>query len=239
MERVGGACHAPGVDYSNGASDLTWAEVAPRRHAFDARSAPAVVRKLAPASAASWAARRSDDAWADAMARAVVERFGRWAGGWRWAMDEGDFGGGPVAAWCCARHSVSGRDDTLKRVSDALVEWRGWLEDLDERFDRFPLAGLPAADEVAVWERGAVHLIHHVVDRTGAGDAWYGHCAQVLTWYLTRWGVAEKPAERLVEKAIGGRFDSWTGPDEALVGDVADQLARSVGGRRDARRGRA
>lgn len=220
------------MDHSSRPRKLTWADVEPRRHRFSASSARGAVRKLAPASAASWAARKSDDEWADAMARAVVERFGKWACGWRWATDEGDFGGGPVSSWCCARHSISTREETLERVSDALVEWRGWLEDLAERFDRFPLAGLPAAEQVAMWERGAVHLIHRVVERTGAGDAWYGHCAQVLTWYLARWGVAERQAERLVDRAIGGRFDSWAGPDESVVVDVAEQLARSVGGRR-------
>ena len=119
--------------------------------------------------------------------------------------DEGDFGGGPVLNWCCSAHSISGPEETLARVSSALVEWRGWLEDLAERFGRYPLAGLSSAAQVAVWEREAVHLIHYVVDRTGAGDAWYRLCAQVLTWFLARWGVAEDRGRHLVGQAISGR----------------------------------
>lgn len=241
LELAGGAWHARGVDYSLAPWALTWNEVDPSRHSFDAASVSDVIRELAPASAVparpsadvdyrqviDWA-HEAGDAWGDSMARAVVDRFGRWASGWRWAIDEGDFGGGPVGSWCCSNHSISEPEETLERVANALVEWRGWLEDLAERFDRYPLAGLSEADHVAFWERGAVHLIQHVVDRTGAGDAWYRHCAQVLTWFLARWGVAEDRASRLVDQAIGGRFSSWIGPDETMVDDVAEQLAISV-----------
>lgn len=229
------------MDYRHKPWVLSWGDVDPSDHPFDADAAPEIIRKLAPASTvprrpAGHAADRNvidwahedGDAWADSMARAVVERFGLWACGWRWAMDEGDFGGGPVGSWCCARDSISEPEETLNRVADALVEWRGWLEELAERFERFPLTDLSQADQVAVWERGTVHLIHHVVDRTGAGDAWYQHCAQVLTWFLARWGIAEKRAGRLVDRAIGGRFGSWIGPSETVVDDVAEQLARAV-----------
>jgi hypothetical protein len=241
VEHIGWAWHAPGVDYSFKPWVLTWDEVDPSRHPFDADAASDAVRKLAPASAVPArpsgcagdhhvidGAHEYGDAWADSMSRAVVERFGHWASGWRWAMDEGDFGGGPVSSWCCSWDSISEPEETLERVTNALVEWRRWLEDLAERFARYPLAGLSSPDQVALWERGAVHLIHHVVDRTGAGDAWYRHCAQVLTWFLSRWGVAEDRAGRLVDQAIGGRFGSWIGPDETVVADVAEQLARSV-----------
>jgi hypothetical protein len=229
------------VDYSYKPWALTWDEVDPGRHPFDPAAVSDAVRMLAPASAVpmrpsdrgdyqritDWA--HSDGtAWADSMAKAVVERFGYWACGWRWAMDEGDFGGGPVSSWCCAMHSIAEPELTLERVVDALVEWRHWLEELAEQFDRYPLAGSPDPDAVAFWERGAVHLVHRVVDRTGAGDAWYRHCGQVLTWFLSRWGVAEERAGRLVAEAIGGRFGSWIGPAELEVDAVAEQLARSV-----------
>lgn len=220
---------------------LTWDDVDPVRHPFDAGAAGDAIRELAPASTVparpsggagdrlviDWA-HEDGDAWADSMARAVVERFGHWACGWRWAMDEGDFGGGPVGSWCCSNHSIGEPEETLERVTNALLEWRGWLGDLAERFDRYPLAGLSDADQVAGWEHGAVHLIHHVVDRTGAGDAWYRHCAQVLTWFLARWGVADSRAEHLVDQAIGGRFSSWCDPAESVVKDLAEQIARSV-----------
>jgi hypothetical protein len=80
-----------------------------------------------------------------------------------------------------------------------------------------------------MWERGAVDLVHRVVVRTGAGDAWYRHCAQVLAWFLARWGIAEQEARRLVAEAIGGRFRSWMEPAESDVDDMASRLARAVG----------
>ncbi|WP_186000802.1 hypothetical protein [Nocardia otitidiscaviarum] len=230
------------MDYSLTPDALTWDDVDPIRHRFDVDTVSEAARQLSPASAvptpaAGWPGDRRitdwahevGEPWVDSMTRALVERFGRWACGWRWAMDEGDFGGGPVGSWCCTVHSITEPDETLDRVVEALVEWRRWLEDLAERFERYPLTDLSSADEMLVWERGAVHLIHHVVDRTGAGDAWYRHCAQVLTWFLARWGVAEDRARGLVDQAIGGRFDSWIGPVESVVGDVAEQLARSLG----------
>lgn len=163
------------------------------------------------------------------MTKALIKRFGLWSSGWRWAKDEGDFGGGPVGSWCCPMHSITGQEETLERVANALVEWRGWLEELAETFNRYPLTDLKGVDQIRAWERGSVHLIHQVVDRTGAGDVWYGHCAQVLTWFLVRWKVPKTRADRLVEQAIGGRFGSWTEPDEAVVEAVAEELARSVG----------
>ncbi|MFE3542386.1 hypothetical protein ACFXK0_05380 [Nocardia sp. NPDC059177] len=214
---------------------LTWDEVDPARHPFDTSAVAGTVRSLAPATAvparASGTVEWDDEAgeqWADAMSQAVIERFGRWAVGWRWAVDEGDFGGGPVTSWCCVNDSLAEPETTLRRVSDAVLEWRDWLEDLADRFDRYPLEGLSTDDRIAMWERGSVHLINHVVARTGAGDAWYRHCAQVLTWFLTRWGVAESRADLLVHKAIGGRFDSWCEPAPTAVAKIAETLARSV-----------
>jgi hypothetical protein len=163
------------------------------------------------------------------MTRAMIERWGRWAAGWRWARDEGDFGGGPVAGWCCATDSITGAEETLARVSGALVEWRSWVEELSACFERYPLASLATPPDRAMWERGAVDLVHRVVVRTGAGDAWYRHCAQVLAWFLARWGIAEEEARRLVEEAVGGRFRSWMEPAESDVDDMASRLGRAVG----------
>jgi hypothetical protein len=162
------------------------------------------------------------------MTEAIAGHWGRWAAGWRWARDEGDGGGGPVGSWCCATHSITGPEETLTRVSDALAEWRAWLEELAAAFERYPLGRLVAPGDRALWERGAVDLIHRVVDRTGAGDAWYRHCAQVLTWFLARWGTAGEQAQHLVDEAVGGRFRSWAEPGEADVRDVAGRLGRAV-----------
>ncbi|MFE3586522.1 Fic family protein [Streptomyces niveus] len=216
----------------------------PARHFFDSASAPQVVQSLGPArrvpsrpdvpfgdpvmSAWSWGEGRF---WADAMSHALAERYGRWAAGWRWAHDEGDFDGGPVGNWCCARDSITTPQETITRVVAALCEWREWrewLESLAGWFDAYPLNLAEVEDQRILWERAARNLILQVTDRTGCGSGWYGHCHQVLTWFLSRWGVAPDLAQELVDEAIGGRFASWTGPDPALVEDVAERLALSV-----------
>jgi hypothetical protein len=230
--------------------DLTWSDVDPRLHPFDHGDALDAVRSLGAASRTPTrpARKRTSDPgeasaaysrlcqwshtvgwdWARAMTDDLVARYGRWSTGWRWAPDEGDLGGGPVGAWCCTLHSITTPEETLERVAVSLCEWRDWLEYLGRRFDAHPLAGLSAEDRRDTWERATQHLIVQVLDRTGSGDAWYGHCRQVLTWFLTRWEVPPDTARTLVEEAIGGRFESWTMPEETLTADVAQRLAGSL-----------
>jgi len=221
---------------------LRWDEVDPSRHPFDRMSAAQRVNALGPAlrvplgpdsSCADPVARTwghgEGKLWADAMSYALVERYGRWAVGWRWARDEGDFDGGPVASWCCPRHSITTAEETLARVVAALCEWRGWLESLAGWFEAYPLELAAVEDQRILWERAARNLILRVVDRTGCGSAWYGHASQVLTWFLDRWHVAPDVAQDLVAQAIGGRFHSWISPDTVLVGKVAEWLALSLG----------
>ncbi|MFF4658333.1 Fic family protein [Streptomyces sp. NPDC001381] len=220
---------------------LSWDEVDPARHPFDGASAARVVRALGPARRVPCRAdvspagpARNDWAWdearpwADAMSHALVGHYGRWAVGWRWAHDEGDFDGGPVGSWCCPSHSVTTPEETLGRVVAGLREWRAWLESLAGWFEASPLELESVEDQRILWECAARNLILQVTDRTGCGSGWYGHCHQVLTWFLGRWGVAPDHAEKLVGRAIGGRFRSWTGPDRPLLDDVAEQLALSL-----------
>ncbi|MFE7599514.1 Fic family protein [Streptomyces sp. NPDC057494] len=220
---------------------LTWDEVDPDRHPFDSTAAAPVVRSLGPArrvplrpdvqaddpamSDWSW---DEGKVWADAMTYALMERYGRWVAGWRWAHDEGDFDGGPVGSWCCPQHSITTPDETLDRVVAALCEWRAWLESLAERFDAYPLDPSVIEDQRILWERAARSLIQQVVDRSSCGSGWHTHCRQVLTWFLSRWGVAPDVARGLVDEAVGGRFHSWTSPDPVLIDDVAERLARTL-----------
>ncbi|MCU7731173.1 Fic family protein [Actinoplanes sp. KI2] len=224
---------------------LTWEEVDPVRHPFEAADAPAVVRSLPPgmavpsrpeggaadAAVIRWS-HETGRSWANAMSAALVEHYGRWACGWRWAMAEGDIGGGPIGAWCCPRDSISTPDATLDAVAASLVEWRSWLEDMSERFARFLPLPPGAADDVIldIWERAVAQLVTVVVDRTGAESGWQGHCGQVLGWFLTAAGI---PADRhagLIGDAIGGRFHSWVRPSDMEIADVADRLAHLVVG---------
>ncbi|MEU4154167.1 Fic family protein [Streptomyces sp. NPDC026659] len=220
---------------------LAWADADPARHPFDSASAARVVRLLGPAGrvpgcpdvssgAAAMGAWAWDEGrpWADAVSHALVEQYGRWTVGWRWGHDEGDFDGGPVGNWCCPRDSITTPEETLDRVVAALCEWREWLESLARWFDAYPLDLADVDEQRILWERSARNLILHVTDRTGCGSGWYGHCHQVLHWFLSRWGVAPERARELVDDAIGGRFESWTGPDPVLVEDVAERLALSL-----------
>ncbi|CAN3985695.1 Fic family protein [Kitasatospora purpeofusca] len=217
-------------------ADLTWHEVDPDRHPFDPASVARVVRSLGPArkvpsrpdpevdtAGVSWA-RDVAKPWSDAMTHVLVEHYGRWAAGWRWSLGEGDLDGGPVGSWCCASHSITTPEETVDRVVAALCEWRGWLEDLAEWFEAYPLDPETLLADRIRWERAARNLILQVADRTGAESGWYGHCLQVLGWFLGRWGVAPEPAARLVRQAVGGRFSSWTAPDTALAEDIAERL---------------
>ncbi|MFF4590462.1 Fic family protein [Streptomyces sp. NPDC001388] len=213
----------------------------PARHPFNSASAPQVVHSLGPArrvpsrpdvpfgdpAMSAWTHGEAT-LWADAMSHALAEHYGRWAVGWRWTHDEGDFDGGPVGNWCCPRDSITTEQETLARVVAALCEWREWLESLARWFEAYPLDLTDVEDQRILWERAARNLILQVTDRTGCGSGWHGHCHQVLTWFLSRWDVAPGLAQELVEQAIGGRFESWTGPDPVLVEDVAEQLALSL-----------
>lgn len=220
---------------------LDWDEVDPTRHPFDHGSAAEVVRSLGPARRMptrpdlpynnSALHRWSWDVatpWADAMSYALAERYGDWAVGWRWAHDEGDFDGGPVGSWCCVTHSYTTPEETLDRVVSGLCEWRDWLEQLAGRFEAYRLDLADVADQRILWECAARNLIFQAYDRTGSGSGWYGHCRQVLTWFLSHWRVDLDVAQELVDEAIDGRFKSWTGPDRVLVDDIAERLAVSL-----------
>ncbi|WP_329419194.1 Fic family protein [Streptomyces sp. NBC_01693] len=222
-------------------SSLSWDEVDPARHPFDGASAVREVEALALArrvparpgvpafgpETGAWC-RGEAEPWADAVTYAFVRRYGIWTVGWRWAHDEGDFDGGPVGHWCCPMHSVTTPEETVARVTAALCEWREWTESLARWFDTYPLDMAAVEDQRILWERTARNLILHVVDRTGCGSGWYGHCRQVLTWFLSRWGVEPGLARELVDRAVGGRFRSWTGPNPVLVDDIAERLAGSL-----------
>ena len=203
---------------------LTWEEVNPTQHAFDSAGVTELVRPLIPLKPKGLAP--NDGAWENGITLALVERFGRWACGWRWAGDEGSIGGGPVHFWCCPAHSLTTPDETAERVRAALADWRGWIEQLATHFEE--LAPDPQGDQRESFERATVQLINAVVRRTSAGDAWYSHCAQVLGWYLERFGTPPAEATGLIETAIGGRFESWCAPPDHVTAEVAAQVARSA-----------
>lgn len=226
--------------------DLTWVEVDPLAHAFDPAAVADVVRSFAAAKTVPERSRRSRETydawvpdkaqpWVESISRELVDHYGAWASGWRWGLGESDFDGGPVREWCCAMHSITGREETLARVAAAMVDWRGWLEELAARFDSF--LPLPSEDEEAMlagWERAVASLVTLVVERTESESGWYDHCAQVLVWFLSAAGVPPGKHDRLVQPAIGGDFGSWFEPDPSTIERVAAKVARGIAGEGDA-----
>ncbi|MEW2140428.1 Fic family protein [Streptomyces sp. NPDC005409] len=217
-------------------TELSWGDVDPASHPFDPDAVAQVVHSLGPArrvpsrtdpdidlTRVNWAHEVAKP-WSDAMTYALVEHYGQWAAGWRWSNGEGDVDGGPVGSWCCGSHSITTPQQTLGRVVAALCEWRDWLERLVEWFEAYPLNPETLAADRILWESAARNVILHVADWTGAESGWYGHCQQVLGWFLTYWGVAPETAENLVRQAVGGRFKSWTAPDTVLAADIAERL---------------
>ncbi|MEV5436472.1 hypothetical protein AB0K80_10615 [Streptomyces sp. NPDC052682] len=215
---------------------LTWDEADPDRHPFlwdadEAAQVTSVIEQWVPGPA------DDDDPWwprwrfTKQVTAFYVERYGRWAQDWDWSAGEGGAGGGVVGSWCCPSHSVTTPDETAARAVAALLEWRGWLEELAEKFQRLAPDRDAAPDERS-WhlERAAVRLVTLVVDRTGAESGWYGLCTLVLEWFLTSHGLDSAAARAAVADAVGGRFASWTRPGQRLVDSVGEDLATGVTG---------
>jgi hypothetical protein len=207
---------------------LTWSDVDPKLHPFDPSSAYTIALSRLPEKKpmSDREVSQIEDDWEDSITSGLVEQYGRWATGWRWASDEGSIGGGPVKEWCCPRHSWTSSIETAKRVQSALVDWRNWIEQLSGRFAELaPNAEVNLTD---AFKRAVVVLVTDVVKRTAAGDAWYLHCEQVLGWYLELYGLSDERAANLIRNAIGGRFESWIAPEDNTLNDVAEKVATSA-----------
>lgn len=230
----GGYARQSGTVSELWAHTLTWEDVDPARHPFemDDDAAEKLASLVAPLLPSTEVAR--EDRWRslDPVTEFLAGRYGQWACGWNWSVGEGDVDGGVVEVWCCSSDSVTTPDVTAPLVVEALREWRGWLDDLAERF-----AALAPPDNTPVssadlwhWERACTRLVTVVADRTQAESGWYGHCMQVLRWFLAYNGIDEGQAEEIVKNAVGGRFGSWIAPDAPVVDAVSSRFARSVGG---------
>ncbi|SCG40673.1 hypothetical protein GA0070213_102252 [Micromonospora humi] len=222
-----------------------WAEVDPARHPFDAAEAADVIRRLAPPvppaapvprprqhlDEAAWAASREADRlasdWNAAMTDALMGHYGRWAYGWHW---------GPRSLWHYFSQIVTSGPETLTRVAAALVDWRQWLEEVAERFDRLlpaladaALAGPDAA--LAAWEAAFAELLTAGSAWAEDADYWYGPCRRLLTWLLTAAGLPTDRGVALVDQVLAPWLTRWAYLSAADVADVAERLARDVVGR--------
>jgi hypothetical protein len=210
---------------------LCWQDVDPRRHSFKDESAYDIAYKLIPGSRpSSFKGNPFSPSWETSITHALVREYGTWACGWRWARDEGSIGGGPVASWCCPSDSWTTREETAKRVQASLRDWRCWIEKLCSRFETIgPNSTTPDSDVLdSSFQKAVVILVTDVVEQTTAGDAWYTHCEQVLSWFLEFHGFEVKRARNVVRSAIAGRFESWSGPDDELLDDVAQKIGATV-----------
>ncbi|MER7761604.1 hypothetical protein [Streptomyces sp. NPDC097619] len=167
------------------------------------------------------------ESWCESQIDGILrERYGPWAWGWNWIHRDG----GPVGGWTGRTTSVTTPEETAERVVNALLEWREWLEWTARRFAE--LAPPPdATPEDRSWhlERACVRLVNHTMD-SGADNAWRGQTSIVLCWFLTSTGLTAAEAERAVEEAIGGRFESWVVPEPMLVESVGEDLALDLTG---------
>ncbi|MFK4152926.1 hypothetical protein ACI2LV_13225 [Streptomyces fungicidicus] len=229
----GGCARQSGTVSELWAHTLTWADVDPARHPFemDAAASEELASLVATLLPSADVAREDRCRSLDAVTDFLAGRYGRWACGWNWSVGEGDIDGGVVEVWCCSSDSVTTPDATAPLVVEALQEWRGWLEDLTERF-----AALAPPDNTPVssadlwhWERACTRLVTVVADRTQADSGWYGHCMQVLRWFLAYNGIDEGQAGEVVKNAVGGQFGSWIAPDVPVVDAVSSRFARDVG----------
>ncbi|MFB8174242.1 hypothetical protein ACFC60_40465 [Kitasatospora purpeofusca] len=210
-----------------------WDECDPARHPFawdegEEEHLRSLVREWVPPVLSGMAGSWQGERWCESQVDAVVrERYGAWAWGWSWCH----YDSGPIGSWVSGPKSVTTPDDTAERVVAALLEWRAWLERTAQRFAE--LAPPPdASPEDRSWhlERACVRLVTHALD-SGADNAWRGQTSIVLGWFLTSTGMDRGEAERAVERAIGGRFESWVTPDRALIESVGEDLAVGLTGR--------
>ncbi|MCZ7437686.1 hypothetical protein O7598_14865 [Micromonospora sp. WMMC241] len=221
-----------------------WAEVDPARHPFDAAEAADVVRRLAPPvppaapvphprrhfDEADWAASREADRvayeWNSAVTDALMGHYGSWAYSWHW---------GPRRHWYYFSPIVTSPPETLALVAAALVDWRRWLEEVAERFDRLlPAlreATLTGPDEaVAAWESALAELLTTSSAWAEDADGWWGPCSRLLTWLLTAAGLPEDRSVALVGEALAPWSMTYAYLSAADVADVAERIAREVVG---------
>jgi hypothetical protein len=210
----------------------SWDDLDPARHPFqwdadEEARLRTLVREWVPPVLSGMAGWWQGEAWCENQVDAIIrDRYGTWAQGWNWCYRYG----GPIGSWVTGTSSVTTPDETAARVVAALLEWRGWLEETARRFAE--LAPPPdASPEDRSWhlERACVRLVTLALD-SGAEGGWHGQATQLLRWFLTTTGMSQDDAEQAVERAIGGRFESWVTPGPTVIESVGDDLAVGLTG---------
>ncbi|MCX4421912.1 hypothetical protein ACIQWL_43320 [Streptomyces mirabilis] len=203
---------------------MTWQDVDPATHPFDARQASGVVREVLsvpdPESGRSGGL-RSDNS----VARGLAEYYGSWAFGWWSAVDESPHSGAIIRDLPAGGHGADDLEQQAQRYTSALLQWRAWLEELAATFAQS--APRQDADEEELRrlrERGVAPLVTLVVERTEAGEAWRGPCSTALAWYLESTGMSPGEAEDLADEVVDSEFESWIAPDEEAMGRARETI---------------
>ncbi|MFJ7589008.1 hypothetical protein ACIQZO_16815 [Streptomyces sp. NPDC097617] len=209
-----------------------WDAIDPARHPFawdadEEARLRALVRAWVPPVLSGIAGGFQGERWCESQVDAIIrDRYGIWAWGWNWCYRYG----GPMSIWVSGPTSVTTPDETADRAVAALLEWREWLEGMARRFAE--LAPPPdASPEDRSWhlERACVRLVTHALDSWAEGG-WQTQASIVLRWFLTATGMDRAEAGRAVERAIGGRFESWVTPGHLLIESVGEDLAVGLTG---------
>lgn len=204
---------------------LTWTQLDAARGDLELGAARALVTPLvAGRSPRKSLPRKSLE---DEIDRVLIEHYGAWVMGWRWACSEPG-GGGLVRAWCCSDHSLLVGDEppeaTVERVLAAIGEWHEVIVALAAEFELLCPADHVSLAEIV--ERAAAAL----VARTDATDAWYRTFMIVLGWYLQAWGLDQPTARDEIERVVSGRFESWIAPDEGTRASTCAELGAAFAG---------
>jgi uncharacterized protein (TIGR02996 family) len=165
----------------------------------------------------------------------IMGTYGPWASGWCFSAGEGG-GGGVVSAsnWCCPPHSLfrhgyldSEVGEHVDRITRAICEWRDHVDRLAGLFAAVSIPETGSMDEVQLAIRRAIaRLVTWVIELTGCEDAWYSYLERALSWLLEYLGMNPDDASRIVESAVGGRFQSWIEPPPEELAEAAEGLAR-------------
>ncbi|MFI9389541.1 hypothetical protein ACIG53_01520 [Streptomyces bauhiniae] len=209
-----------------------WADFDPARHPFvwnadEEAQLRALVREWVPPVLSGRAGLWEAERWCARQIDAIIrDRYGNWAEGWDWCYRYG----GPIGSWVTPTSSVTTPDETATRVVGALLEWRRWLEAMARRFvELAPPPNISLEERSWHLERASVRLVTMALD-SGSEGGWYGQAARSLGWFLTSMGMDWAEAEQAVERAIGGRFKSWTDPGRAVIESVGEDLAVDLTG---------
>jgi hypothetical protein len=198
----------------------TWQDLDPATRPFESDRALDVVRDVvfSPDPKTGRPQGLSDEV----VARRLAEHYGWWAYGWVNSMDEAPYSGLII-------RDLPPRGDLEQqalRYTNALLQWRDWLEELAAVFAQF--APGPDADSEGIRrmrERSVASIVTLVVERTGAGEMWRAPCWQAFEWYLQSTGMSPQEAEELADGAVEAEFESWTAPDDEAV----RRVARAIG----------